>query len=127
MEDYGRFLALLASALLVGFLSVILSLVWVFHYREGLSWDGGPGEFNWHPVLIITGFVFIQGIGASGARVGAELRGSRACLGPGPRGAGGSGRSCRAAPAGSGDSGSAALAPRFRETSTPAEGTKSPL
>ncbi|KAJ7415568.1 hypothetical protein WISP_77624 [Willisornis vidua] len=62
MVDYGRFLALLASALLVGFVSVILSLVWVFHYREGLSWDGGPAEFNWHPVLIITGFVFIQGI-----------------------------------------------------------------
>ncbi|NXG20962.1 CYBR1 reductase, partial [Grallaria varia] len=62
MVDYGRFLALLASALLVGFVSVILSLVWVFHYREGLSWDGSLGEFNWHPVLIITGFVFIQGI-----------------------------------------------------------------
>uniref|UniRef100_A0A8C5UM58 Plasma membrane ascorbate-dependent reductase CYBRD1 n=1 Tax=Malurus cyaneus samueli TaxID=2593467 RepID=A0A8C5UM58_9PASS len=62
MEDYGRFLALLASALLVGFVSVILSLVWVFHYREGLSWDGGPGEFNWHPVLVVTGFVFMQGI-----------------------------------------------------------------
>ncbi|NXR70467.1 CYBR1 reductase, partial [Rhadina sibilatrix] len=62
MEDYGRFLALLASTLLVGFVSVILSLVWVFHYREGLSWDGSAGEFNWHPVLIITGFVFIQGI-----------------------------------------------------------------
>ncbi|XP_017931407.1 cytochrome b reductase 1 [Manacus vitellinus] len=62
MEDYGRFLALLASALLVGFVSVILSFVWVFHYREGLSWDGGAGEFNWHPVLVVTGFVFIQGI-----------------------------------------------------------------
>ncbi|NXM65890.1 CYBR1 reductase, partial [Serilophus lunatus] len=62
MEDYAVFLALLAATLLVGFVSVILSLVWVFHYREGLSWDGGLGEFNWHPVLIITGFVFIQGI-----------------------------------------------------------------
>ncbi|XP_064290570.1 plasma membrane ascorbate-dependent reductase CYBRD1 [Passer domesticus] len=62
MEGYGRFLALLASALLVGFVSVILSLVWVFHYREGLSWDGSSAEFNWHPVLIVTGFVFIQGI-----------------------------------------------------------------
>ncbi|NXI47449.1 CYBR1 reductase, partial [Galbula dea] len=62
MEDYGRFLALLVSALLVGFVSVIFCLVWVFHYREGLSWDGRAGEFNWHPVLIVTGFVFIQGI-----------------------------------------------------------------
>ncbi|NXY27671.1 CYBR1 reductase, partial [Pomatorhinus ruficollis] len=62
MEDYGRFLALLASALLVGFVSVVLSLVWVFQYRGGVSWDGGSREFNWHPVLIIMGFVFIQGI-----------------------------------------------------------------
>ncbi|XP_042678035.1 plasma membrane ascorbate-dependent reductase CYBRD1 [Centrocercus urophasianus] len=62
MEDYGLFLALLGSALLVGFVSVVFSLVWVFSYREGLGWDGGSAEFNWHPVLIVTGFVFIQGI-----------------------------------------------------------------
>ncbi|OXB60632.1 hypothetical protein ASZ78_001165 [Callipepla squamata] len=63
MEGYGLFLALLGSALLVGFVSVVFSLVWVFRYREGLGWDGGSAEFNWHPVLIVTGFVFIQGIG----------------------------------------------------------------
>ncbi|XP_054826799.1 plasma membrane ascorbate-dependent reductase CYBRD1 [Eublepharis macularius] len=62
MEGYGLFLALLASALLLGFLSVIFALVWVLHYREGLAWDGGAAEFNWHPVLILTGFVFVQGI-----------------------------------------------------------------
>ncbi|XP_021255727.1 cytochrome b reductase 1 [Numida meleagris] len=62
MEDYGLFLALLGSALLVGFVSVVFSLVWVFRYREGLGWDGGSAEFNWHPVLIVTGFVFVQGI-----------------------------------------------------------------
>ncbi|NXM56331.1 CYBR1 reductase, partial [Illadopsis cleaveri] len=62
MEDYGRFLALLASALLVGFVSVVLSFVWVFQYRGGLSWDGSSREFNWHPILIVMGFVFIQGI-----------------------------------------------------------------
>ncbi|XP_019378337.1 PREDICTED: cytochrome b reductase 1 [Gavialis gangeticus] len=62
MEGYRLFLALLASALLLGFLSVLFALVWVFQYREGLSWDGAEAEFNWHPVLIITGFVFIQGI-----------------------------------------------------------------
>lgn len=131
MEDYGRFLALLVSALLVGFVSVIFSLVWVFHYREGLSWDGGPREFNWHPVLVITGFVFIQGIGASGARApgwhggsrggaersGVEPRGSRGCVGPGPRPRG-AGR-----PAG----GSAPRPERVRKASAPREGTKGPL
>lgn len=63
MEGYRGFLGLLVSALLVGFLSVIFVLVWVLHYREGLGWDGGALEFNWHPVLAVTGFVFIQGIG----------------------------------------------------------------
>ncbi|XP_007446403.1 PREDICTED: cytochrome b reductase 1-like [Lipotes vexillifer] len=62
MEGYRGFLGLLVSALLVGFLSVIFTLVWVLHYREGLGWDGTALEFNWHPVLVVTGFVFIQGI-----------------------------------------------------------------
>ncbi|NWZ33481.1 CYBR1 reductase, partial [Brachypodius atriceps] len=62
MEGYRRFLALLASAVLVGLASVVISFVWVLHYREGLSWDGGSSEFNWHPVLIVMGFVFLQGI-----------------------------------------------------------------
>ncbi|XP_077175848.1 plasma membrane ascorbate-dependent reductase CYBRD1 [Paroedura picta] len=62
MEGYGLFLALLGSALLLGFLSVVFALVWVLHYREGLAWDGAEAEFNWHPVLMITGFVFVQGI-----------------------------------------------------------------
>lgn len=63
MEGYRGFLGLLVSALLVGFLSVIFVLIWVLHFREGLGWDGGALEFNWHPVLAVTGFVFIQGIG----------------------------------------------------------------
>ncbi|XP_070587847.1 plasma membrane ascorbate-dependent reductase CYBRD1 isoform X2 [Erythrolamprus reginae] len=62
MEGYKAFLAFLASGLLLGFLSVVFALVWVLRYRGGLGWNGGPVEFNWHPVLIITGFVFIQGI-----------------------------------------------------------------
>lgn len=63
MEGYRGFLALLVSALLVGFLSVIFTLIWVLHHREGLGWDGTALEFNWHPVLVVTGFVFILGIG----------------------------------------------------------------
>ncbi|XP_037379429.1 uncharacterized protein LOC119255925 isoform X2 [Talpa occidentalis] len=62
MDGYRGFLGLLVSALLVGFLSVLFTLIWVLHYREGLGWDGTKLEFNWHPVLMVTGFVFIQGI-----------------------------------------------------------------
>lgn len=63
MDGYWGFLGLLVSALLGGFLSVIFALIWVLHYREGLGWDGRASEFNWHPVLAVTGFIFIQGIG----------------------------------------------------------------
>uniref|UniRef100_A0A8P0PQB1 Cytochrome b reductase 1 n=1 Tax=Canis lupus familiaris TaxID=9615 RepID=A0A8P0PQB1_CANLF len=65
MDGYRGFLGLLVSALLVGFLAVVFSLVWVLHYREGLGWDGTALEFNWHPVFMVTGFVFIQGIASS--------------------------------------------------------------
>ncbi|XP_023600717.1 cytochrome b reductase 1 isoform X4 [Myotis lucifugus] len=62
MDGYRGSLGLLVSPLLVGFLSVIFTLIWVLHYREGLGWDGKAPEFNWHPVLAVTGFIFIQGI-----------------------------------------------------------------
>uniref|UniRef100_A0A8B9ED28 Plasma membrane ascorbate-dependent reductase CYBRD1 n=1 Tax=Anser cygnoides TaxID=8845 RepID=A0A8B9ED28_ANSCY len=57
MEGYRRFLALLVSALLLGFVAVVCSIVWVLRYREGLGWDGGAAEFNWHPVLVVTAII----------------------------------------------------------------------
>lgn len=84
MEGYWRFLALLGSALLVGFLSVIFALVWVLHYREGLGWDGSALEFNWHPVLMVTGFVFIQGIGTGTSWGGAGRKAGRTAGAEGP-------------------------------------------
>lgn len=63
MENYRLFLLFLIAALAVGFTSVVFVLRWVFYFKEGLAWDGGLAEFNWHPVLILTGFIYIQGIG----------------------------------------------------------------
>ncbi|XP_066431965.1 plasma membrane ascorbate-dependent reductase CYBRD1 [Eleutherodactylus coqui] len=62
MEGYKSFLFFLVTSLVLGFTLVIFALVWVLHYSNGLAWDGGNAEFNWHPVLIITGFIFIEGI-----------------------------------------------------------------
>ncbi|XP_038606916.1 cytochrome b reductase 1 [Tachyglossus aculeatus] len=61
MEGARAFVGLLAWALLGGFLAVGLTLAWALQYREGLGWDGGPAEFNWHPLLIVIGLVFLQG------------------------------------------------------------------
>lgn len=63
MDGYKGFLGLLVAALLFGLLSVIFTFIWILHYREGLGWDGTALQFNWHPLLAVIGFVFIQGLG----------------------------------------------------------------
>lgn len=63
MDDLKRFAAALSAAAAVGGVSIVFVLRWVLHYKEGLAWDGGLAEFNWHPVLIVIGFVVLQGIG----------------------------------------------------------------
>ncbi|KAL1268353.1 hypothetical protein QQF64_033716 [Cirrhinus molitorella] len=62
MENYKQFLIFFILALAVGFVSIALVLTWVLHYREGLGWNGGAAEFNWHPLLMVIGFIFLQGI-----------------------------------------------------------------
>ncbi|XP_036966320.1 cytochrome b reductase 1 [Acanthopagrus latus] len=62
MESFTLFLVALCTAGAIGLVSIIFVLRWVLYYKEGLGWDGGLAEFNWHPVLIVTGFVFLQGL-----------------------------------------------------------------
>ncbi|RXN07153.1 DDB1- and CUL4-associated factor 17 [Labeo rohita] len=62
MESYTQFLIFFILALAVGFVSIAFVLTWVLHYKEGLGWDGGEAEFNWHPLLMVIGFIFLQGI-----------------------------------------------------------------
>ncbi|XP_052461652.1 plasma membrane ascorbate-dependent reductase CYBRD1 [Carassius gibelio] len=62
MDDYKQFLIVFSLALALGIVSIALALTWVLHFREGLGWDGGSAEFNWHPLLMLIGFVFLQGL-----------------------------------------------------------------
>lgn len=62
MEE-SKLLLALGSAAAIGIISIIFVLRWVLHFKEGLSWDGGLAEFNWHPVLVVVGFIFLQGMG----------------------------------------------------------------
>ncbi|XP_037542373.1 cytochrome b reductase 1 [Nematolebias whitei] len=61
MENLKHFLLALCAAGAAGFVAIIFVLRWVLHFKEGLGWDGSLAEFNWHPVLVVTGFVFLQG------------------------------------------------------------------
>jgi len=47
-----------------GALLVILVIVWICSYRSGFSWRSNPQlEFNWHPLLMIIGLVFLYANG----------------------------------------------------------------
>ncbi|KAJ9597189.1 hypothetical protein L9F63_026921, partial [Diploptera punctata] len=44
----------------VGLLTVVLVTVWAGHYCGGFSWRSNPDtEFNWHPVLMTLGMIFL--------------------------------------------------------------------
>ncbi|XP_068591230.1 plasma membrane ascorbate-dependent reductase CYBRD1 [Cebidichthys violaceus] len=62
MENFRQFAVALSAAVAFGIVSIVFVGIWVDHYREGLAWDGGQAEFNWHPVLIVSGFIFLQGL-----------------------------------------------------------------
>lgn len=54
----------LAQLLLHGSLGLVL--FWVLYYRGGFGWRDEPKlEFNYHPVLMIGGFVYLAGNGES--------------------------------------------------------------
>ncbi|EFA05356.2 transmembrane ascorbate-dependent reductase CYB561 [Tribolium castaneum] len=48
-----------ATALGVGMLVMVLS--WLVKYRDGFSWSDPQLQFNWHPLLMVTGLVFLYG------------------------------------------------------------------
>lgn len=50
--------------LCLGFASVLCVCVWNNHWRGGFAWDGTSKQFNWHPVLMVTGLVVVYGYGA---------------------------------------------------------------
>uniref|UniRef100_A0A674PMW5 Plasma membrane ascorbate-dependent reductase CYBRD1 n=1 Tax=Takifugu rubripes TaxID=31033 RepID=A0A674PMW5_TAKRU len=61
MGESKMLLLALGSAAFFGIVSIFFVLRWVLHFKEGLGWDGGLAEFNWHPVLVVIGFIFLQG------------------------------------------------------------------
>lgn len=48
----------------VGGLLVISIAVWTIYYEGGFAWRSLPGlEFNWHPLLMTIGLVFLYSNG----------------------------------------------------------------
>jgi len=54
-----------------GVIAMIMMLNWTYSYRGGFAWGAeDPGHaFNWHPLLMVIGMVFLYGNGALVYRV----------------------------------------------------------
>ena len=47
-----------------GFLAVVLTGIWMGHYRGGFAWSDKPViQFNWHPLLMTLGLIYLYGNG----------------------------------------------------------------
>uniref|UniRef100_UPI0037E893A0 transmembrane ascorbate-dependent reductase CYB561 n=1 Tax=Semicossyphus pulcher TaxID=241346 RepID=UPI0037E893A0 len=57
----SSFVWLVGASQVVGLASVVLTGVWMGHYRGGFAWDGSAQEFNVHPLCMVLGMVFLQG------------------------------------------------------------------
>ncbi|CAL1567853.1 unnamed protein product [Knipowitschia caucasica] len=51
-------------SLCLSLLCALFVVSWSLHWRGGFAWDGSPLQFNWHPVLMVSGLVIIYGNGA---------------------------------------------------------------
>lgn len=56
---------LVGASQVVGLAAVVLTGVWMGHFRGGFAWDGSGREFNLHPLCMVLGLVFLQGDGES--------------------------------------------------------------
>ncbi|XP_046893304.1 transmembrane ascorbate-dependent reductase CYB561 [Hypomesus transpacificus] len=45
----------------LGLACVVITGVWMGHYRGGYAWDGSSREFNVHPLCMVLGLVFLYG------------------------------------------------------------------
>lgn len=53
----------------LGILCVVFVSYWNAVWRGGFAWDGSGKQFNWHPVLMVTGLVALYGNAAVVYRV----------------------------------------------------------
>lgn len=65
-QNLNFFKILYIFNVLISAVIVILVGVWTGVYLNGLGWTGSIPpvlQLNWHPLLMVTGFVFMQGNG----------------------------------------------------------------
>eukprot|EP00794_Sanderia_malayensis_P003539 gene3539-4042_t len=58
-----NFYLLIGIVEVVGIIILAVVFIWMGHYRGGFAWNGSAKEFNYHPVFMTIGFIFLYGNG----------------------------------------------------------------
>ena len=59
LSFYLSYLLLLSLSVCV----LVCVCVWSSVWRGGFAWDGSALQFNWHPVLMVSGLLLLYGNG----------------------------------------------------------------
>ena len=63
-QDLRGFLPLVGTVQVVGVSLCVLMAVWTGHFLGGFAWQADPAhQFNWHPLLLTLGLVYLYGNG----------------------------------------------------------------
>jgi len=63
-QDTRGFVQVYGVAQAAGFVAVVLTGVWMGHFRGGFAWASNPAvQFNWHPLLMVLSMVYLYGNG----------------------------------------------------------------
>ena len=59
----AAFASAVTSSQLFGVGAVIMTGIWLAHFQGGFAWDGSMKQFNYHPLFMVIGLVFLNGEG----------------------------------------------------------------
>jgi len=63
-QDVTGFIPVYGMAQISGFMAVVLVGIWTGHHLGGFAWQSDPKhEFNWHPLLMTLGMIYLYGNG----------------------------------------------------------------
>lgn len=63
-QDVTGFVPVYGIAQISGFMAVVLMGIWTGHHLGGFAWQGDPNhQFNWHPLLMTLGMIYLYGNG----------------------------------------------------------------